>query len=458
MLCRAGRMFAASAILGLSACSLSDLVSTSLPSNVTDPALLETPQGAIDRYKATIMKFRTIVSGYNSGNVFYIVSGLLSDELTSGEYNTLTSGNYSNNSIIDSRNMSSYNETGLYNTSQTEVWRGLAAVRMIAQDGISALRAYAPNAPKDLQGHAYALMGMSEVMLAELYCSGIPLATLIPGGGYEYGVGLTSNQVYEQAIAHFDSAITLLQDSVHYRNFARIGKARALINLNRYADAATTVNGIPTSFKYQNLHSLLPAGAIGVANFTRFGAGAYGIVGEKEGGKGYDYVTAADPRVLINDTTFTMTAWPLTDVVLPRKWATPDGAASVTVADGIEARLIEAEAALKTGGGWLAILNDLRTSSGGVAGLGALTDPATEAERVDLLFRERAFWLYLTGHRHGDLRRLVRQYSRVASDVFPVGQYRVGPDGSYGSDVVLPAPASEKQNNHKYKGCFNLEA
>jgi len=52
--------------------------------------------------------------------------------------------------------------------------------------------------------------------------------------------------------------------------------------------------------------------------------------------------------------------------------------------------------------------------SGGVAELAALTDPGTAEARVDLLFRERAFWFFLTGHRQGDLRRLIRQYGRFA--------------------------------------------
>jgi hypothetical protein len=55
--------------------------------------------------------------------------------------------------------------------------------------------------------------------------------------------------------------------------------------------------------------------------------------------------------------------------------------------------------------------------------LPALTDPGSADARVNLLFQERAFWMYLTGHRLGDLRRLVRQYGRGAETVFPTGNY-----------------------------------
>ena len=76
--------------------------------------------------------------------------------------------------------------------------------------------------------------------------------------------------------------------------------------------------------------------------------------------------------------------------------------------------------------------------------LPALTDPGTDVARVNLLFRERAFWLYLTGTRLGDMRRLIRQYSRGAETVFPTGAWHKG--GNYGTDVNLPIPFNEQQN------------
>src|SRR5690606_40849192 len=49
----------------------------------------------------------------------------------------------------------------------------------------------------------------------------------------------------------------------------------------------------------------------------------------------------------------------------------------------------------------------LFTSIGGsLPGLPPLEDPGTDEARVDLLFQERAYWLFLTGRRHADMRRL----------------------------------------------------
>jgi hypothetical protein len=97
-----------------------------------------------------------------------------------------------------------------------------------------------------------------------------------------------------------------------------------------------------------------------------------------------------------------------------------------------------------------------RAGAGGVAGLAPLTDPGTAAGRVDLLFRERAFWLYLTAHRQGDLRRLVRVYLRAQSAVYPVGPY-AGGSGSFGAEIVAPVPSLEQDRNPMYVGCLQRD-
>jgi len=89
-------------------------------------------------------------------------------------------------------------------------------------------------------------------------------------------------------------------------------------------------------------------------------------------------------------------------------------------------------------------------------GLADLAEPATQAEGVDLLFAERAFWMFATGHRLGDMRRLVRPlplgYGRPVDSVFPTGIYIKG--GAYGGDVNLPIPIEER-NNPNSAGCLD---
>ncbi len=101
-------------------------------------------------------------------------------------------------------------------------------------------------------------------------------------------------------------------------------------------------------------------------------------------------------------------------------------------------------------------------------GLASLSDPGTDSARVSLTFRERAFWLFGTGTRLGDLRRLIRQYGRNAEAVFPTGPYANGanpglpvPIPNYGTDVslTLPTPyglslSGITETNPNYKGCI----
>lgn len=464
-----------SLLLVATACSLSDLVSTKTPSGVTDPKSVETPAGAIDRYKGAMFRFRTVYGGFNNGSAYILVNGLLSDELSSGQYNTLENGNYTPMSVIDSRNISSYTGDASLRTTQVGIFSGLSATRLTAQDAIYALKSYASNIPTDLRGHAHALQGLSEVLLAELYCSGIPLSTLKDGGGFTYGKGYTTEEVLRHSLAQFDTAFSLYTDSIDFVNFTRVVKGRALLNLGEFAEAALAVKDVPNGFVFQAHYSTLPAAAIGVANFTSFrsGVGSFGVVANVEGTNGLNFVAAQDPRLVTDTMTTPITAYPLTPVVYAQKWRLPDEAASITIADWIEARLIEAEADYRAGNPtWLTKLNALRTTctagspcaspapagTGGVAGLAPLTMPGSANASVDLIFRERAFWLFLTGHRTGDLRRMIRQYNRQPDSVFPVGNYPAGPDGMYGFDINLPVPQTEIENNGEYNGCFNRDA
>jgi hypothetical protein len=123
-----------------------------------------------------------------------------------------------------------------------------------------------------------------------------------------------------------------------------------------------------------------------------------------------------------------------------RLWTTQES--PIAIVSGAEARLIEAEAQLRSGNSTtsLGTLNTLR----GTFSLPALTDAGTDAARVNQLFRERALTLFGRGTRTGDMRRLIRQYGRAANTVFPTGAWHKG--GNYGSDVTLPLPLAEQNN------------
>lgn len=301
-------------------------------------------------------------------------------------------------------------------------------------------------------GHADVLNlgGYTYLLFAETFCSGVPFSTLTPSG-VQFGDPLTRDQMLNAALARFDTALgfaTTLGDVTQQR-LARLGRPRALLNLNRLAEAAQAATSVPTSFVFDIEGSGNSARQNnGIWNFTRnfFGFS----VPDGEGGNGMTWLSSGDPR----------TPWVDTEDVgfdgeTPyfAQQIYPDKASNVPLASGVEARLAEAESALRAGNAAQAIglLNALR----GAAGLGPLTDPGSTQAREDLLFSERASWSWLTGQHLGSLRRLVRQYGRAQGTVFPSGSYHKG--GTYGTDVNLPTSADEK-NNPKFTGCIDRQA
>src|SRR5262249_45833679 len=136
---------------------------------------------------------------------------------------------------------------------------------------------------------------------------------------------------------------------------------------------------------------------------------------DTEGVNGFPFLSVADPR---------------TPIVLDAAGTGFDGstplydnlrygnrAASITLATGVEARLIQGEAGLQAGdtangGGFYTALNDPRanaadrsyfdaTTAPGTPAIGVLSnltaaDAATAQGAVNLLFNERARWLWLT--------------------------------------------------------------
>ena len=296
----------------------------------------------------------------------------------------------------------------------------------------------------------YAVAGYAETMLAETVCSGIPLGRL-NNGGTEFGTPMTTSEVLARAAEHFDSALTYAADSARILNFARVGKGRALLNDGKYAEAAAAVASVPTSYVYNAEYSASVAGQGNQLYNTMTAIKLLGV-SNREGVNGLEFRSSNDPRVAWS--ALGKAADNATDLFVLTKMSSL--ASPIVLASGIEARLIEAEAQLKAGSAStaLATLNQLRATAI-TPGLSALLLEPDATSQVSQLFRERAFWLFATGHRHGDLRRLIRQYGRSSEEVFPTGEPRLG--YVYGSQVAF-TPDVTATNNPAYKACGSLGA
>src|SRR6185503_16531282 len=97
-----------------------------------------------------------------------------------------------------------------------------------------------------------------ENIIAEDYCSGVVFSTVV-NGAEQYGSPITTAAAFQRALAHADSGLALITgsttDDVRVRNALRVIRGRILLNLNRAADASAAVNGVPTNFRYDMLHS-----------------------------------------------------------------------------------------------------------------------------------------------------------------------------------------------------------
>jgi hypothetical protein len=303
------------------------------------------------------------------------------------------------------------------------------------------LRYALPGAREAHVGEMLAVRAWATMRLAEDHCPGFPLPE-VRDFNVIVGPAVTTQQAFEYALARFDSALVWAADSARVLNFARVGWARTLLQLGRFAEAATAAAAVPTAYVYQaeygdNQENQL--GAVGPFG-DQWGSGTGRSVADGEGGNGVDFVSANDPRVptALKDTA--------RDGVTPfyelDKY--PSYTSPIPLASGLEARLIEAEAALAAGdASWLTLLNDLRATQISPP-LAPLADPGTPATQLDLVFQERAFWLFATGTRLGDLRRLIRVYGRSSESVFPTGSYWRG--GSFGPATSLPIDRFERDN------------
>ena len=418
----------------LAACSTDKLTEVETPDQIT-PEQANSPTGAAALRASALGNFANYFAGDNAGGGvgMNIATGLLGDEMLTARGGT---------EHLDSR---AVNEAVFPAT----VWSTFGQANTQIVRAIKALKQYAPDGATKVSQIAqlYMLQGFTFVIAAEAYCNGIPVGNaddLNPKTEI-----LTNAQLFDKAIAYFDTALTTAAASdTKVRGAALVGKARALVDLKRYADGAALLAPVTTDYVYNVEFS-----ATTIVNDVydwMFATPNFGPA-DKEGGNGLNYVTSGDPRIKV-DATKTRPGQDGTPIWVTQMFTRGD--APVQLATGIEARLIEAEALLANNDvtGWLAKLNAARAT---LTGLTPLTDPGSAAARVDLLFRERAFWMYFTAHRVGDLRRLVRQYSRAPNTVWPSGNYFKG--GVYGTDMNLP-PSQAERNNPDYPGCADRDA
>jgi hypothetical protein len=387
----------------------------------------------------------------HEGNVG--LSAIFTDELTAAFLDEFT---FRRN--LDNR------EATPANTQLAGIFNDLSASRHSAEQ---AAATFASAAPNDVgRAEMLNLEGYTYIIFAEMWCSGVPFGELNQTTGAPiYGNPITTGAMDTIALRLFDSASTLAAADTNtlivgqYATtpaeilaVSELGRARVLLDLGQFAAAQAAADSVNVTFpglNYQMENSLNTARQYnGVWNYSE-ADDAWGAV-DKKGGNGLDFISSNDPRVLWVDghQNGSLGATPSGFDTIYFQLKYPTKSSSATLASSTEASLISAEADLKLGqiGSWAGKLNALRANSG--LPLPALTADSTtiasDSMRVEVHFRERAFWLWLTGTRLGDLRRLIHQYGH---NDFPANEP--------GTDIRFAIPVSETNNPH-FKQCLDV--
>lgn len=443
--------------------------------SIIDPSSVQSAAGATAMRNGALSRLRTATA---DGESSWLFGGLLVDEWA-------TSSTYVQNDETDQRQIQ------LNNSIVNGQLRALYRVRTSANQAIELLTQYKKLPTSDI-AEMYFARGFAELQLASDFCNGIPLSD----GASDvatFGTPLPVKDVFTVAVASFDSATSLSSGtdaaSVAVNRAAAIGKARALlgISVNNAAAAAALVTAIPTTYRYDVTASL--TGGTNILWDQPASSNRYAVGDSVQGNarsilvkNAIPFLSAKDRRVPAHykiasngrDTVKSQDGGTFV-IQVDSLWGQTS---AVAVVAGLDARLIEAEAALKSGNpaGMLSILNALRatplqltapspTATGTHPGwttpvMPALTDPGTTDSRVDLLFREKAFWTFGRGHRLGDLRRLIRDYGRAADGSntggFPMGQHYKG--GVFAGDLNLPVTTDEQIGNPNFTACLDRKA
>lgn len=416
-------------VLSLAACG--DLLDVNDP-DITRPEQLTEVAGLDARRMGAFGDFTVAYSG-TAGQVLY--SGTFADEL-------IKVGPFTERAALDAR------RADPTNAFLPDFYSNLHRARRAAESAADAWEV-----AEDIQGTSTtlaemnALAGFTYVFFGENFCSGVPFSHVTEAGDVVYADVSSTEEALQTAIDRFATALGHAEQAgdSDVQFLARIGHARALLNLGQFQQAADAVASVPTDWEWAVLHSVATArqanGLVQMVNVTN----RWAVANRKGGGLDFrEAYEAGDPR----------TPWVEAGPALVPQFTAyhqlkyPERDSPIVMASGIEARLVEAEAALRNGDATAfqeihnALRNRLATETVGPIDV----DTLDAEQRVDFHFRERALWLWLSGHRHGDMRRLIRQYDRAVNDVFPTGTYHNEAIGTFGERVVYPIPNVERNN------------
>jgi starch-binding outer membrane protein, SusD/RagB family len=418
--------YSAMLILGLlstTACGLFDnALEVQNPSTVP-ASILEVPANAQLLVNGAIADFECAAGSYA------VMGGLITDELLDA---TQTADRFP----YDRRTMASSDRRYAVNTCiALGVYSPLQTARFSTLNVLSLLQGWttAQVPGRDtLIATLQAYEGYSLVMLGEGFCTMV-ISTLDANRQTVFGGEIQRDSVFKLAVATFSNAITsaTATGQTGVLNMALVGRARAYVGLGLLAAAKTDAQLVTPAFA-----KLVTASSINSRRNNR--VWQENSVTSTNTSLGAPYITMTDPRVPFvfrRPDSVSVTGVPLYEQL---KYQSASSA--IRLASGDEARLIIAEADLAVAdfAGADSIISNFRARGGDTAITSV--DSATVAAA---LYDQRRREFFLEGQHLGDAIRFKAALNPPAGTAYPGG-------GTYGTQVCLPLPDVEKQNNPNF--------
>jgi starch-binding outer membrane protein, SusD/RagB family len=364
---------------------------------------------------------------------YVVASGLLMDELISA---IASSNNYDyerrtlpSNAPYGTGSCTSNQSPGVYTT--------LSTARTTTDTALARMEGWTDAEVAGRQrliGRLAAYAGYSLVLLGEGMCA----------AAINVGPEMTPPQLFAEAVLRFDKAIAagtaINNDTIV--NFARLGRARALLDAGQVAAAGTEAALVSATFANGTPFAIVTsADAVNPRRqnlvFSHTGQNSYSSIGPSF----RDVLLPngqPDPRVATTNTTRPGTA---PGVIV---WtANKHGAlgTNMPVAKYAEAQLIVAEARAAAGdlAGAQTAINNARNTRSGMPQYDATGQ--TQAQVRDQIIEERRRELFLEGHRLGDTRRYNLPLNPATGSAYTTG------GGTYGDQRCFALPDVERINN-----------
>ena len=272
------------------------------------------------------------------------------------------------------------------------------------------------------QGEVALWAGYSYLLLGESMCQVV----------FDGGSAQPPDAAFALAVARFDQ--TIQQGSSEYQNLARVGKARALLDMGQLAEASAAAASVPSGFSFTVPYSNAEA-------VTRNKAWEMNIrdadvtIGTTY--RNLSFGGVLDSRVLTDDKGLTGRSG--ADIWEAQKY--PEASTPIEVGGWEEAQLIMAEFAVEDGRlpDAVAIIDALHAN----AGLPLFSDVvpgATATQVMDQVVYERSAEMFLEGHHLWDVRAYDIPLEPPVGAVSNAGAF-------YSDELCFQIPAREFQNN-----------